>query len=347
MDFTSLFNTINELTTKVNSIITNSKKIFQLPSSSAGTKLVAVWNVADEQTQKFDLSNALQNVNNFSDRIIETSPITRDVNEFTFEAGFVWEIAGVQYTNIETVLEINEAATGFNRIDIAVLDTNNGIYIIEGIESETVAQQPPNQNNTLLLCTFSIFGDVISEPTNPIDGTIFVKKIYYSEINFASPIEILDLPISGNTAFNFTVGDFTLKGFDGDSELFDGKQFSIKNSSSDNITLEHNNGSSDVKFKFIDNKNYNLVPNEIIYFKFQKPRGIEVLGTNNLNKINPFAEFKFVKKGFGNDDLVNFEANDVFEGWVASGIYSIHSVWDGTGALDDEASFEHKQTIEY
>lgn len=347
MDFSQLVTAINEVTSKVNSIIQNAKKIFQLPSSTPGRKLVAVWNEADEETQQFDLSNAIQNLNNSNDRIIQSSEITRDLNEFTFTEGFIWEISNTQYENAEIVIEIQEATTGFNRIDIAVADTNNVIYIIEGVESETVAQQPQTPPNTLLVCIFSIFGDVISNPTNPIDGNVFVKKIYYSEVNLTTPVEILDLPFSGNTAFNFTIGDFILKGFNGLDELFDGKQFSIKNSSGDTIILEHNNASSEVKFNFIDDKNYRLKPSEIIYFKFQKPRGIEVIGSNDLNKINAFNEFKFVKKGFDNIDLINFEVGDIFEGWVSEGVYSIHSVWDGTGALNDEASFEHKQTIEY
>jgi len=62
--------------------------------------------------------------------------------------------------------------------------------------------------------------------------------------------------------------------------------------------------------------------------------------------IKPYTDFRFVIKGFGNTSD-NYEAGDVFQGWVSDGVYSTHSVWDGTGALNDEASFDHKQTIEY
>ena len=197
MDFSQLVTAINEVTSKVNSIIQNSKKIFQLPNSTTGRKLVAVWNEAEEETQQFDLSSAIQNQNEFSDRFIEVGTITRDANEFTFTEGFVWRISNSQYQNEEITVEIQEATTGFNRIDIAVADTNNLIYIIEGAESDNVAQQPQTPPNTLLVCVFSTFGNEISEPTNPIDGELYVKKIYFSQVNIISQTEILNLPISG------------------------------------------------------------------------------------------------------------------------------------------------------
>ncbi|WP_445454111.1 hypothetical protein [Flavobacterium sp. 25HG05S-40] len=63
--------------------------------------------------------------------------------------------------------------------------------------------------------------------------------------------------------------------------------------------------------------------------------------------INPYTTFDFVKKGFGNAGIEPGAAGDVYQGWVSDGVYSIHSVYDGIGDIENPASFEHKQLIEY
>ena len=59
----------------------------------------------------------------------------------------------------------------------------------------------------------------------------------------------------------------------------------------------------------------------------------------------PFATFKFVKKGFGNTGLPG-ESGDIYEGWYDNTHFSEHAVYDGSGALDNPASFEHKLITE-
>jgi len=165
--FEIFLNRLNELTSIVNTIISQSKKIFQLPSSTDGTKYVAVWNEDSTATEKFNLSDALEGFNALNDRIVTFGTITRTLNLFTFSSGYVWIINAVTYTNPSDIedVEIEDAAADNFRIDIAVLDTNNTVQIVQGFESTTIAQQPPTPPNTLLLAVFSIFENVVSNPT--------------------------------------------------------------------------------------------------------------------------------------------------------------------------------------
>jgi len=63
--------------------------------------------------------------------------------------------------------------------------------------------------------------------------------------------------------------------------------------------------------------------------------------------ITPYATFQFLKKGFGNSGTTPGAEGDVYQGWVSEGVYSPHAVYNGSGDLDNPASFEHKQLIEY
>jgi len=68
-------NRVNELTAWKNLIVANSKRIFQLPVSTTGTKLVAVHNETSGETEQFNLTEALESITIGSREIklIETS----------------------------------------------------------------------------------------------------------------------------------------------------------------------------------------------------------------------------------------------------------------------------------
>lgn len=195
MDFTNLVNIVSELVVFKNNIITNSKKIFQLPDYTIGNLFVAVWNDVELETQKFNLSDALGGVWALTNKILQLGEITRVGDTFTFSVGYQWRINGIIYSNAETDLTINPAASGYHRIDIAVLGTNNNIYIVQGVEvliAET-AQEPPAPIDTLELCSFIIEEAAISEPAPPVgaQNNIPLKK------------EILSTDLADNTIADF------------------------------------------------------------------------------------------------------------------------------------------------
>jgi hypothetical protein len=168
MDFTTIVMRLNELTTFMNSVVSLSKKIFQLPPSTEGVKLVAVYNQTSLETEQFNLSQALATLNEINDGIIGLGEITRSGNRFIFYTGFYWRINGLLYQNISNVTIIIPLATdGFYRTDIVVLGTNNDIYLIQGLESDTISIQPPTPPNTIFLCYFTIYGDTVYNPSQP------------------------------------------------------------------------------------------------------------------------------------------------------------------------------------
>lgn len=193
MDFSPIIQRLNELTTFMNNVRTLSKKIFELPSSTAGNKLVAVYNETSLQTEKFNLTEALDGMSN---GITAIGNITRDGADFTFEVGFEWKINGIEYSNAEITRTINDAGTGNHRIDIAVCDTNNDIYIKEGFEVPlaTAVVQPPTPPNTLFICYFLITESVIGDNSTPgITG----------QNNIPLKIEIASTDLSTNDVAGF------------------------------------------------------------------------------------------------------------------------------------------------
>jgi len=182
MNWNAIIQRLNELTTFKNNVEANSKKIPQLPTQTDGTKYVAAYNETSEVTEKFNLSEALAGLNTLTDGILEQGLITRDENIFTFEVGFEWRINGIDYANASNIdLTIEDATTDFYRIDIAVVDTNNLIYLIQGLESDAIPLQPQTPNDTLLLCVFNVFGNSIEDPLSITSLYKEVKLINYSE----------------------------------------------------------------------------------------------------------------------------------------------------------------------
>lgn len=164
-DFNIIIERLNDLSNWKNSVIANSKKIFQLPIATAGVKKVAVYNENSLVTEQFNLTDALNGFNLLNDKITAYGTISRVANVFTYSVGYEWILGGLNYANTTDIdITVNDATDGFFRIDIVVVDTNNQIYLIEGFESDSVATQPEKPDDTLLLDTFNIFGDVIDNP---------------------------------------------------------------------------------------------------------------------------------------------------------------------------------------
>src|SRR6185312_12503370 len=101
-DFTTIVNRLNDLENFMNSVITLSKKIFELPANTPGGMLIAIWNSVSLQTEQYDLGAALSGVFSVTNGIIALGTISRSVDTFTFSVGFQWRINGTVYNNAET-----------------------------------------------------------------------------------------------------------------------------------------------------------------------------------------------------------------------------------------------------
>lgn len=187
---------LNVLTTFMNNVRTLSKKIFQLPPSTDGVKWIATYNETSDENEKFNLTEALGSVYSLTDGLRVIGNIVRDGADFTFETGFEWVINGIGYANEEITRTINDAGTGNHRIDIAVADVNDDIYIIEGFEVPlaTAVVQPPTPPNTIFICSFIITESVVGDNSNPI---------IYGQNNIPLKINILSTDLVTNDIDGF------------------------------------------------------------------------------------------------------------------------------------------------
>jgi hypothetical protein len=203
-DFNIIMQRLNDLSNWKNTVIANSKKIFQLPIATAGVKKIAVYNESSLTTEQFNLTDALNGFNLLNDKITAYGTISRVANVFTYSVGYQWILGGLNYANASDIdITVNDATDGFFRIDIVVVDTNNQIYLIQGFESDSVASQPQTPPDTLLLNIINIFGDNIDSPV--IIPSNFVNRFYYGLIDCYEPIDgvftafqWLNAPISGD-----------------------------------------------------------------------------------------------------------------------------------------------------
>lgn len=75
-------------------------------------------------------------------------------------------------------------------------------------------------------------------------------------------------------------------------------------------------------------------------------RNINVTTIEATIPVTDYSMFDFVKKGFGNTDVIG-EAGDIYQGWVSEGVYCPIAIYDGSGDLDNSASFNIVTTQEF
>lgn len=313
MDSTTIVTRLNELTDFMNKIKTLSKKIFQLPSATDGTKYVAVYNEVSQVTEKFNLSDALSVSNNLSSKINALGTISRVDNTFTFSVGYQWTINNINYENdVEFEVEILEAASGNYRNDIIVLDTNNTFVKIIGSESTEVAQQPPTPPNTLLLCVFDIAGDVINNP-NTNTNERQVKKI-----NSSSDYTLIQ---SDTTKFLLIETEFDLVL---PLNFTDNSEFVIKNISGTSREIIFDTG--------IEFKGNPIIENNALCFL----KKIDFDGTNEIYSVNSISQSS-INNLQNVTDIGNTTTNSInANGLYVDEINGIGITEDGTGVFVNE-----------
>lgn len=277
MDFSVIIQRLNDLTAFMNGVRTLSKKIYELPPSTVGNKLVAVYNETSLDTEQFNLTDALGGMYSLINGITAIGDITRDGSDFTFEVGFEWKINGIEYANAAIIRTINNAGTGNHRIDIAVCDTNDDIYIVEGFEVpiSTAVVMPPTPPNTLLVSIFSIFESVVSTPVNPAVLGMYIKKDEFQENFITSGTGAIDLVLDTEmTSFRISDNDITTinKTVPNSAYVsvigYVGKLLLIINDTDSPITIKHD--LVDWGFRFPNNADFVLGVNEVLTMRQTK-----------------------------------------------------------------------------
>lgn len=211
--------------------------------------------------------------------IVTLGTITRVGNNFTFSVGFVWKINGTIYQNTAPItLTVSEADAGFNRIDNAILNTSNSIELQQGLPSDIIALQPLEPENAILLTSWDISGESVSEGTPPIVGTNYLQKEFEKSqiVNATGSDVVIALNIKGrnniilNGALTGVIG-FSLTNLELNPAYaeypHEGKDYFIQNKTGHSVTLKNGDSTVDISF-FSKDGNDIVVPNNgIVFFK--------------------------------------------------------------------------------
>lgn len=128
-------------------------------------------------------------VQNSSDKFTSLGTVTRFLNSFKFEPSFKWIIDLNNYAEpVQFNVNVATADPGLYRKDICYATTDNQLHYLSGEASTTVAIAPILPLNSLLLGSWTIFGDVISDFVPRVNG--------------------LQLTVEAGDSFEKTIGDF-------------------------------------------------------------------------------------------------------------------------------------------
>lgn len=225
--------------------------------------------------------------------IIGIGTITRTVNDFTFSVGFKWKINAIIYQNASPIVRtIYAAATGYFRIDIAVMDTNNDIIIIQGDEVDAIeaVQAPLTPENTVYLTSWFISGSTVNNPDEVYPGNIFVEKEEFVNIYLSDASGSITIDLDQKATKFILTDDATteINGFNPSSEFLSeflrpDHVISITNRSATSKTLKHLVGSW--KMQFPDETDLTLPPNYRANFIVETHDGITFVYFNGMNKL--------------------------------------------------------------
>ena len=121
--------------------------------------------------------------------------------------GFKWKINGQVYENtVPFSITVPTATEGTSRIDLAILNTANGIERLQGNESPSIALSPIAPSNTITLTSWNITGNIISNTSIDKSGRVFIYKtlvVYKIATNLlAGKLEV------GDYCQGFVAGEF-------------------------------------------------------------------------------------------------------------------------------------------
>lgn len=225
----------------------------------------------------FSCEPAVIGLNN---QILELGTISRVDDTFTFSVGFKWEINSQIFQNTITFDYTPAAATtGYKRIDIAVLNTNNEIEFLAGTESDTIALRPTIPLNNLLLTQWNIDAATIGDSETPLVGSEYVEKSFASSYAYPSITgtdAVIPLPANGastiivNNSSLISIAGFDLSLITGNPNAkvpYLGKEYTLENQTNNNITLKHLSSVA-IEFFALDKTDLIIPPGKSVRFNY-------------------------------------------------------------------------------
>lgn len=310
----------------LNAIANNAKKIDELPPQTTLDPASKLQVSRGGTSQSLEVQKIIDAVaaSNY-DKILAMGAITIVGNDIKFPAGGEWLINNIHYGNIALISKpIPFAASGLNRIDIAVANTLNDIVIVPGDEVAGIAVRPNIPIGTVLVTQINVYDSSFGTPTEPIIGDSFVKKMesqdFFASYGVTTIIERLDL-IDDRSSVSLTGAITDVKSFQLSGEFIrPGKPFFVKNRTGHSVKLWHLAGTGNIKMSFPDNLDLIVKNKEIIQFNLNSNDSSTLL----LEYVDPVGKEDVSNK---KTTIVGNEASDTFYGSIKSWITYLRDNW--------------------
>jgi hypothetical protein len=255
--------------------------------------LYVVYNGESYRTTKQKLLASIEN------RITAIGTITHADLTTVFGAGFSWIINGVSKTNASSITKnLTAAATGYQKVAIAVLNASNGIDVVYGTEVEIgeTMVQPATPVNTLFLTRWDIIEDVATTPTVPEVGTDYVQKAEFIQKTISGTGSVSVVLDTQETNFRIVSDDITM--IEGTSPtsgylsqyLREDKLLSFINKTANPIVFKHSLEANN--FRLPNGANLTVQPNELIRFRLAKDDVSPCYEFDSLSRVCSTNEFR-------------------------------------------------------
>lgn len=271
--YEELIQLVSQVNQKYNEILQLAKEIFEFDDMSEVDDQGYIVVSIGGETKKLKLATLLSSVvSTYVDRLISIGVITIVDNTLTIPSGCQWQITNVNYftsSDFEQEIDFTSGA-GYIRKDIIYGNASNELVYFQGVEGLGVAFRPNIPIGTVLVTEINVtdsgFDYVVSSD--------FVKKLEFSE-TIITGTGVLNIPLdSENTSFRLTddlttqiEGTTPTSGFLS-TFIYVGKEVSFANSTANAITFKHTTDT--YGFRFADETDFVVEPNEVIVFRFAK-----------------------------------------------------------------------------
>lgn len=215
---------------------------------------------------------SIDEILNSVNRLVTLGDIQRlSDTEFRYHIGFTGYISQVLCGNeVAFDIDIPTATDGFKRGDIVVLNPDNDILLVSGVEDENNYIFPPIPDDVLEVGRHFIFGSTVSEPEIPNTGDAFMKK-QIGTFAAASIEEVANYRFTENKRHLIITGELEepIQGLAANptAELSAKMEHTIENRSGQPFWIKHNGSGVTFKYFFPNAQDYLVQPNEIVVFK--------------------------------------------------------------------------------
>ena len=210
-------------------------------------------------------------LNPADNRFVSKPGFTVYGNEITILPNWIWKLVGITYTNPLSVLfTIPYSAAGKSRYEYIIPNNSNGFTRVVGLESTGIPIAPQIPDNGLFVTFYQVTDNQIYSPQEPIEGEAFVKKAEsqdYIAIMDATPVVDFINLFDDRSSISLTGAITDVKSLEVAGQYARlGKPFFIKNRTGHDVTLWHNAGTGNVKMFFLDENDFVMNNNAVIFF---------------------------------------------------------------------------------